>query len=229
MKSFKHVERIAHAGMDGLIFYFSGEALQANKCVQHYMQKISAEKPAWLKTLIPSYDSLLVCFDCFKVDSHFVYRYVAELEVHSSSLEQGSHHHVPVWYDAPQADDFEQIFNQTGLDKRQIIELHTGHTLRVYAVGFAPGFAYMGELPEELVCPRLPTPRKSVPQGAVAIADTQAAIYPSSSPGGWNLIGMCPWYENLSDPDDLPEFSIGDSVDFYSITEQQYREIANDK
>ncbi len=228
MKKFKEIKHIAHAGMDGLIFYFSGDSLLANQRVQQYAQSISNANPAWVKSLIPSYDSLLVCFDCFKVDSHLVYRFVADLEPEPASSEQCSHHEIPVWYGAPQTNDFEQIKNQTGLEKTEIINLHTSHILRVYAVGFAPGFAYMGELADDLVCPRLATPRKAVPQGAVAIAEKQTAIYPSVSPGGWNLIGLCPWYCNLSDPGDLPEFAVGDSVSFHSITEKQYREIAND-
>ncbi|NMH58649.1 5-oxoprolinase subunit B family protein [Alteromonas ponticola] len=229
MKLFKDVKTIAHAGMDGLIFYFSGEPVQANQRVQQYMLSINHAKPDWLKTLIPSYDSLLVCFDCFKVDAHFVYQYLAAHELtHAVSID-GSHHQIPVWYDSPQANDFEQIKNQTGLDKSEVIKLHTSYSLQVFAVGFAPGFAYMGELPEELVCPRLATPRKKVPQGAVAIAEKQAAIYPFSSPGGWNLLGLCPWYYELTDPGDLPEFSVGDSVSFYAINEKQFTEMANDR
>ncbi|MCW8092041.1 5-oxoprolinase subunit B family protein [Alteromonas sp. ASW11-130] len=229
MKAFKHIKHIAYAGMDGLILYFAGEIGPANQRIQQYMQAISYDKPDWLKSLIPSYDTLLVCFDCFKVDSHFVYQYLANLEIESSFTSDSSHHHIPVWYDCPQTSDFEQIKNQTGLEKNEVIELHTAYTLQVFAVGFAPGFAYMGELVDELVCPRLATPRKQVPQGAVAIAEKQAAIYPFSSPGGWNLIGLCPWYHNLSDPGDLPEFSVGDRVSFYSVNEKQYGEIVNDK
>ena len=55
--------------------------------------------------------------------------------------------------------------------------------------GFAPGFAYLGELPAELRVPRLATPRTRVPAGSVAIAGAMTAIYPQASPGGWRLLG----------------------------------------
>ncbi|MCW8108678.1 allophanate hydrolase subunit 1 [Alteromonas ponticola] len=229
MKLFKHVRKIEHAGIDGMIVYFSGDPLLANQRVQQYLLAITTAQPKWIRSVVPAYDSLLVCFDCFRVDSHFVYRYLAELAVETTMHEESSHHQIPVWYSAPQTDDFEQIKNHTGLEREEIIDLHTTHTFQVFAVGFAPGFAYMGELPDELICPRLATPRKKVPQGAVAIAERQTAIYPFSSPGGWNLLGLCPWYHNLNDPGDLPEFAVGDHVTFFAITQEQFEEIASDK
>ena len=75
-----------------------------------------------------------------------------------------------------------------------------------YAIGFAPGFAYLGEVDPRIAAPRLATPRQKVPRGAVAIADRQTAVYPAQSPGGWNLIGLCP--ERMFDPAAEPSMPV---------------------
>ena len=72
---------------------------------------------------------------------------------------------------------------------RDVVRLHAAASYRVLFLGFAPGFAYLGGLPEPLVTPRRATPRERVPAGSVAIAGGQTAVYPLAMPGGWNLIG----------------------------------------
>ena len=95
----------------------------------------------------------------------------------------------------------------------------------MYAVGFAPGFAYLGEVDDRIATPRLSSPRLKVPKGAVAIADRQTAVYPSQSPGGWNIIGLCP--VNIFDAkSSIPmPISVGDSVKFYAIDKQEYLDL----
>jgi KipI family sensor histidine kinase inhibitor len=78
---------------------------------------------------------------------------------------------------------------ETGLTPRDVVDLHAGTTYEVLFLGFAPGFAYLGELPEALRLPRLATPRPRVPAGSVAIAGAMTAVYPHPSPGGWRLLG----------------------------------------
>jgi len=93
---------------------------------------------------------------------------------------------------------------------------------RVYAIGFAPGFAYLGEVDARIAAPRLATPRKKVPKGAVAIADRQTAVYPAVSPGGWNLIGLCP--VDMFNPNAKPTMpvQVGDKVQFKSIEREEF-------
>ena len=66
---------------------------------------------------------------------------------------------------------------------------HSGREYTVYLLGFAPGFAYLGDLDPALVLPRRPAPRTRVPAGSVAIAGSQTGVYPLTTPGGWHLIG----------------------------------------
>ena len=99
---------------------------------------------------------------------------------------------LPVYYGAECGPDQQRIADRNNLTVADLIEYHSRSTYHVYAVGFAPGFAYLGETEARIQCPRLANPRARIPWGAVGIADRQTAIYPSDSPGGWNIIGRCP-------------------------------------
>jgi KipI family sensor histidine kinase inhibitor len=93
---------------------------------------------------------------------------------------------IPVHYDGP---DLSEVARLTGLDVRDVISAHSGSEWRVAFCGFAPGFAYLSWGDSRLAVPRRQEPRTSVPAGSVALAGEFSAIYPRSSPGGWQLIG----------------------------------------
>jgi inhibitor of KinA len=104
----------------------------------------------------------------------------------------------------------------------QVIELHSSSTYVVYFLGFVPGFAYLGELPQALVTPRLATPRRRVPPGSVGIAGRQTGVYPVATPGGWRLLGRTPISMFRPDRDGLSLLSIGDRVRFTPIDQKQF-------
>jgi KipI family sensor histidine kinase inhibitor len=93
---------------------------------------------------------------------------------------------IPVRYDGP---DLAHVASLTGLSVPEIIAAHTGSEWRVAFCGFAPGFAYLGWGDPRLRVPRRREPRTSVPAGSIGLADQFTAVYPRSSPGGWQLIG----------------------------------------
>ena len=95
-------------------------------------------------------------------------------------------HTIRVRYDGQ---DLTEVAQTCGVASADVVELHASVEYRVRAVGFVPGFAYLGELDERLRLPRRDAPRARVPAGAVAIAGTQTAVYPLVTPGGWHLIG----------------------------------------
>lgn len=224
MQSFDFICHIEPAGLDGLIFYFSGDdSRQTNARVACCYQALKDENPAWLKEAIPAYDSLLVVFKVAQIDSHGVYAFVRHLPMALHEQTAVKKHNIPVWYGAPQANDLAQVSTHTGLSEREIITLHTNTTYRVYAVGFAPGFAYLGDSPEKLNVPRRDTPRTKVPAGAVAIADRQSAVYPNTSPGGWHLLGMSPLKMVDTSNAVAGRLQMGDEVSFFAIDEKQYR------
>jgi KipI family sensor histidine kinase inhibitor len=121
---------------------------------------------------------------------------------------------LPVVYDGP---DLAGVATLTGLAKAEVVARHAATELHVLFDGFAPGFAYLGELPVELRVPRLDTPRTRTPAGSVAIAGAMSGIYPAPLPGGWRVIGRTP--ATLFDPHrDPPAYLLpGDRVRFEPI------------
>ncbi|MFJ4876402.1 allophanate hydrolase subunit 1 [Streptomyces sp. NPDC088745] len=93
---------------------------------------------------------------------------------------------IPVRYDGP---DLAEVAGLWGVPVGRVPAIVGGLELRVAFCGFAPGFGYLGGLPEELRLPRRATPRTAVPAGSVALAGEYAGVYPRSSPGGWQLVG----------------------------------------
>ncbi len=94
---------------------------------------------------------------------------------------------LPVVYDGA---DLAEVARLWGIGERDLVARHTGTEFRVAFCGFAPGFPYMVGLGDEV--PRRATPRTSVPAGSVGLAGRYCGIYPSVSPGGWQLIGTTP-------------------------------------
>ena len=142
---------------------------------------------------------------------------------HSAYEHSASDVVLPVLYHPSVAPDLEWLADDRGLGINDVITLHSEATYFAYATGFAPGFCYLGTLPEALQTPRLDTPRATVPAGAVAIADAQTAVYPCESPGGWRLIGACP--KPLFSLNNMPPslLSVGATVRFEPISEADFR------
>jgi inhibitor of KinA len=105
--------------------------------------------------------------------------------------------------------------------------LHSSQTYHAYFLGFAPGFAYLGDLPDSLATPRLATPRKKVPAGSVAIAGKQTAVYPFATPGGWNLLGRTPLRMFQVERQPMELLDLGDEVRFRPITREEFSALEN--
>jgi inhibitor of KinA len=127
--------------------------------------------------------------------------------------EPGRLHRIPVVYQGP---DLEEVAERLKLPLQQIVELHSRPIYRVFLLGFVPGWAYLGPLPEELELPRRHVPRTQVPAGSVAIAGRQTGIYPLPTPGGWHLIGRTSVRLFLPDSDPPSLFRAGDRVKFFA-------------
>jgi KipI family sensor histidine kinase inhibitor len=213
------------AGENALMLYLGEETSPAVAArVQAATGAIESALGDHLIDMVPSYASILILYDPMATDhlsvAHRVRLAVEQLEAADSS--GGRQVVLPVYY-APEAGaGLEALAQRAGLSPEQVIELHAGTEYRVYAIGFAPGFAYLGQVDERIAAPRLATPRLKVPRGAVAIADRQTAVYPAVSPGGWNLIGRCPI--RMFDPSATPTMpvAVGDRVQFEPIDRNRY-------
>lgn len=124
----------------------------------------------------------------------------------------GRLHRIPVVYDGP---DLEETAERLQMPVRELIALHTEPTYRVFMVGFVPGWAYLGPLPERLRLPRRTVPRTVVPAGSVAIASAQTGVYPLPTPGGWHLLGSTQVPMFLPDSDPPLLLRTGDRVRFF--------------
>jgi inhibitor of KinA len=123
---------------------------------------------------------------------------------------------IPVVYDGP---DLAFVAEHAGLSVEEVVELHSRPEYVVYMIGFAPGFPYLGGLPERLATPRLEKPRLSVPAGSVGIGGAQTGVYTVESPGGWRLIGRtsAALYDPGREPASL--LAAGDRVRFRPVRE----------
>jgi len=121
---------------------------------------------------------------------------------------------IPVVYGAEHGPDLADVAERCGFSPDEVVERHAAAAFDVLFDGFAPGFAYLGEVPEPLRVPRLATPRTRTPAGSVALAGTMTGIYPADLPGGWRVIGATP--VTLFDPARRPPAYLvpGDRVRF---------------
>lgn len=212
--------RIDIAGQNAFIVYFAEQASpEVSALIQAAASRIAGEMRDCLVDLVPSYASLLVLYDLDRGDPFAVRQRLraALTDLDPADSADGELVTLPVYYSAESGPDLEALAERGGLDVDEVIEIHQQGEYRVYAIGFAPGFAYLGEVDERIAAPRLATPRQKVPRGAVAIADRQTAVYPAVSPGGWNLIGLCP--TRMFDPGETPSMpvKVGDRVRFEAI------------
>ena len=154
---------------------------------------VRSAKPDWLKDVVPAYATVGVFFDADRVDSVTVTAWLQSLPkgAAAASGSSGKSVVIPVCY--KMGPDLARVAELTGRSPEDVIALHSGQEYTVYAIGFVPGFPYLGYLPKELAgVPRLESPRVRVEPGSVGLTGRQTGIYPLSRPGGWNLIGRTP-------------------------------------
>ena len=129
---------------------------------------------------------------------------------------------IPVYYDLEVGPDLSLIADNTRLSIAEVIELHSQRTYQVYAMGFSPGFAYLGNVDQRIATPRKATPRQKVYKGSIGIANEQTAVYPSDSPGGWQIIGRTPLSLFDYAAPELTQIKIADKVRFTPITRNEF-------
>lgn len=154
-------------------------------------QRLRTAFGAQLIDLVPSYTTVMVQFDLSPDQARErIEHALSDLQPDSGGA--GRSHEIPVWYDPSVGPELALLAQRSGDTEAGVIRRHSQREYQVFALGFAPGFAFMGLVEAALAAPRLATPRKRVAAGSVGIAERQTAAYPAESPGGWNLIGRTP-------------------------------------
>lgn len=174
----------------------------------------------------PGFHAVMVEYDPVRLRLEQLEEMVVKAAAELSAAEvQGSEVTIPVCYGGELGPDLAAVAQRTGLGPDEVIARHAGATYRVYCLGFSPGFPYLGGLDPALAAPRLAEPRVHVPGGAVGIAGEQTGVYPSPSPGGWQLIGRTPL--RLFDADREPPALLqpGDRVRFVPIGPDRFWEL----
>jgi KipI family sensor histidine kinase inhibitor len=146
---------------------------------------------AWtgVRDVVPTYHSVAVHFDPGVADREALRGALTTLVDTAAVTESGRRIEVPVAYGDTFGPDLDAVAQFAGMSARDVIRLHSEREYRVFMLGFTPGFPYMGSVDVAIAAPRHATPRVRVEQGSVGIAGTQTGIYPSASPGGWQIIG----------------------------------------
>ncbi|MGZ0702227.1 5-oxoprolinase subunit B family protein [Pseudomonas sp. L5B5] len=180
--------------------------------------------------LVPSYTTLMVHYDLCSLGPGQARELIGEALAGLVPLaaEAGREHVLPVWYDPSVGPELELLARRSGLPVAEVIRRHSQHEYRVFALGFAPGFAFMGLVVPELAAPRLDTPRKRVAAGSVGIAERQTAAYPAVSPGGWNLIGRTPSRLFDREREGYSLLQPGDRVRFAAVGRAEFVRLGGD-
>jgi inhibitor of KinA len=206
--------------------------------INKFDQLIQEQPFPGLQTTVPAYCTLSVFFDPLQVLKsklpgktcrEKVSHYLEQLnETETTTIRYESHLiTIPVCYGGEMGPDLEDVAALNNLTTEEVINVHSSVTYLVHMIGFVPGFAYLGGMPETIAAPRKATPRSAIPAGSVGIAGMQTGVYPLQTPGGWQLIGQTP--VKMFDPArPVPALlKAGDRVQFKSIAMDEFRHLQN--
>jgi len=221
-----NIRFLAASDQSLLIQFGETISLETHHQIVRFLKLIGSSPVDGVKNLHPAYCSVLVKFEALKFDHAEIESklapYLARLQ--EVKLPDPRLREIPVCYGDEQGPDLEEVASIHNLKAQEVIHLHSSATYTVYFLGFVPGFAYLGGLPEQLATPRLETPRKRVPAGSVAVGGSQTGVYPVSTPGGWRLIGRTP--RKMLDPQSqqMSFLETGDQVRFVPISQKEFDE-----
>ncbi len=177
-----------------------------------------------MEECVPAYTTLTVFYNPVHMDYADVEQRLTEVlqQMSDAPVQPGRTVEIPVCYGGAYGPDIEFVALHHGFTVEEVIAMHTAAAYRVYALGFSPGFPYLGGLPTALATPRRATPRLAVPAGSVGIAGVQTGVYPVETPGGWQIIGRTPLalFRPWEHPPTL--LAPGDTVRFRAIPSEAF-------
>ncbi|WP_163834216.1 5-oxoprolinase subunit PxpB [Spartinivicinus ruber] len=189
-------------------------------------ERIRNELADYVVDMVPSYHSIHLTYNLGKTNffdfQALLRNLLVDINQQSFKEVQSTVIEIPVYYGPEVSWDMDHIVQYTHRSAEEIIDIHTSELYTVYAIGFSPGFAYLGNIDQQIALPRKATPRTRVPAGSLGIADTQTAIYPSESPGGWQILGRTPISLVDFQQASLTPIKMGDLVKFIAIDRQAF-------
>jgi len=190
--------------------------------------RVRSVGPAWLIDVVQAYQRVAIFFDLLAIRFSEVSTWLRELDAGNECVTRGGREHlIPCCYEL--GPDLLAVADYTRLSTEEVIRHHTGTVFTVYAIGFCPGFPYLGYLPPQLCgVPRLPQPRLRVEAGSVGLAGRQTGIYTEPRPGGWHLIGRTP-LELVNVADGYFPLRTGDRVRFEAIDRTAFERRAGER
>lgn len=220
--------RFVPASDSSLLVYLGDQiSLETHRRVAQFLRLLESQPVPGVRNLHPAYCSVLIRFDPLQV-SHANLQSQLEAflkKLPDSRVSEPRQVEIPVCYDDEFGPDLNDVAEFHNLTTQQVIDLHVSVAYTVFFFGFVPGFAYLGQLPADLITPRLSTPRRSVAAGSVGIAGSQTGVYPFSTPGGWRLLGRTPIRMFRPSTQQMNFLSVGDQVRFMPISRERFHSL----
>lgn len=222
----KPLWRTAREAGDGALLLEFGDELDptVNRRVHAVGTAIRKAGVLGVWGIIPAYTTLLIEFEPRITQASDILEHLSSLDIAEHSRETKLYE-IPVHYGGEHGPDLASVAETLRLSPEEVIKIHSQSPYLIYCLGFSPGFPLCGILPESLRVPRRNSPRTQVPAGSVATAGAQTGIYPTPSPGGWNILGQTPVTLFQFDRDPPVLYQPGDYLKFRPISAEEFDDL----
>lgn len=215
-------------GENAVVMEFANEIEKnVNAKIRSVVEQIDKDNLDYIIDVLPTYRSLLIQYDAKKIGYNEIVDRLKKYENADVSKEEETVRliKIPTVYGGEYGQDLDFVANHNNITTEEVIKIHTGTDYLVYMLGFIPGFTYLGGMSDKIATPRLSSPRAKIDAGSVGIAGAQTGMYPSDSPGGWQIIGRTPL--KLFSPEKEPPVFVnsGDYIRYVQIDEDEFKKI----
>lgn len=206
---------------------------ETQKKVQMVSRVLEENNQEWLIEYVPTFTTVTLYYDPYQAaklakGNELPYETISnkiQKLLSACSIDSEINQRIvelPICYGGEFGPDLAFVAEHNGLMPDEVIHIHSSGEYLVYMLGFAPGFPYLGGMPEEIAAPRRATPRQKIPSRSLGIAGTQTGIYSIETPGGWQLIGRTPLNLFQPEKEEPSLLRAGDKIKFKPISTEEY-------